>query len=276
LTFRDSSKNVSVSVIVPTYNSARNLPACLEALRKQKYPNIEVLVIDNYSNDETRQICETFKTKIILHRGTPAAARNAGIAHSTGNFVLFVDSDQQLGDSVIENCVSLCTTQDVDAVKIPEVFVGVNFWGKCSALWKNSMVKAWGPKGGIPRFYRKEKLLKQLVFNGDLRWWEDMELYQRLKSTGLRDAWCSRKLIHNETDSPTLAVRKYACYGKSVTAFRRGEAEAPYTATINLSFSTLAQIPRNSGRSISVLLGCLFLVTVKTFSAALGFLSGLR
>ena len=276
MTIRDCSKKDFVSVIIPTYNSAHNLPTCLEALRKQKYPNIEVLVVDNYSNDGTQQICEAFKAKMLLQRGTQAAARNAGIGKSTGSFVLFVDSDQQLGENAVENCVSVCITQNVDAVKIPEVFVGLNFWGKCSALWKNSLVKAWGPKGGIPRFYRKEKLLKQLSFNSDLRLWEDMELYQRLKKAGLREAWCKDKVAHYETDSLKSSVYKYLSYGQSITAFKGSKIEAPYSATFNLTLSTVAEILKNSGKSISVFIGCLFLVTVKSCSAALGFLSRLK
>jgi glycosyltransferase involved in cell wall biosynthesis len=276
LTPHDGKPLDYVSVIVPTYNSEKSLPLCLESIKKQNYLYTELLVVDNYSKDETRNVAAAFGAHVILHRGTQAAARNVGITNSKGSYVLFVDSDQKLDDGVIEDCVSLCSTREVEAVKIPEVFVGLNFWGKCSALWKNNLVKAWGLKGGIPRFYRKKMLIEHLAFYCELRWWEDMELYGRLKSAGLSEAWCNRKIIHNETDSPTLAVRKYTSYGKSITAFRGTEAAAPYTATVNLSFSTLAQMPRNSGRSMSVLLGCLFLVTIKTFSAALGFLSGLR
>jgi glycosyltransferase involved in cell wall biosynthesis len=269
----DGNERDYVSVVVPTYNSAKSLPICLEAVRRQKYPCMELLVVDNYSNDDTRSIAEALGANTILHRGTQAAARNVGLAQSKGNYVFFVDSDQQLGDGVVENCVLLCSRCEVDAVKIPEVFVGLNFWGKCSALWKNSMVKAWGSKGGIPRFYRKETLLKQLAFNDELRWWEDMELYQRLKSTGLKEAWCSGQIIHFETDSLQNAVRKYLFYGQSITAFRANEAKAPYSATIALTLSTAVQTLSGSGRSLSVFLGCLFLVTVKTFSAALGLLS---
>ena len=92
----DGSERDYVSVVVPTYNSAKSLPICLEAVRRQKYPYTELLVVDNYSNDDTRSIAETFGANVILHRGTQAAARNVGLAQSKGSYVLFVDSDQQL------------------------------------------------------------------------------------------------------------------------------------------------------------------------------------
>jgi glycosyltransferase involved in cell wall biosynthesis len=273
---RDNSEKDYVSIVVPTYNSARTLPTCLEALRMQKYPYTEVLVVDNYSNDETQSIAEAFGANVILHRGTQPAATNVGVARSKGNYVLFIDSDQQLNGDVVENCVLLCSRYGVDAVKIPEIFVGSNFWGKCSALWKNNVVKAWGLKGGVPRFYRKTAMLKQTAFNDELRWWEDIEFYQRLKSAGLKEAWCTSQVIHYETDSPQNAVRKYLVYGQSIIAFRSNQAKAPYKATFSLTLSTTVQMLSDSGRSMSVFLGCLFLVTLKSFSATLGFLSRLR
>jgi len=276
VTFLDSSKGCYVSLVVPTFNSAKNLCFCLAAIRRQKYPYVEVLVVDNYSDDETRSIAETFSANVILHRGTQAAARNVGCARSKGSYVLFVDSDQQLNDGVIENCVSLCSRFAVDAVKIPEVFLGRNFWGKCSALWKNSAAKAGGLKGGIPRFYRKQVLPKHLAFSDELRWWDDMELYQRLVSAGLREAWCSSQVVHYETVSPQNAVRKYLSYGYSIKAFKSNHVKAPYASTFRLTLSAMMQMLKKPSRSFGVFSGCVFLVGVKSMSAALGFLSRLR
>jgi hypothetical protein len=163
----------------------------------------------------------------------------------------------------------------VEAVKIPEVFLGINFWGKCSALWKNNVVKAEGKEGGIPRFYKKHRLLDQLAFKSELRWWEDMELYRRLKAVHLKEASSRYNVAHYEADSPKKSVRKYLAYGQSVTSFSREETQAPYAQTIAVTMRTIGAMFRNSGRSISVFVGCIFLVTVKTISATLGFLSGM-
>ncbi len=265
-----------VSVVVPTYNSAKYLPLCLESVRRQKYPHLEILVVDNYSCDETQRIAEAFGATFIRCKGSQAAARNMGLIHAKGSYLLFLDSDQQLGDGVVADCVFLCSNLVVDAVKIPEVFVGLNFWGKCSALWKNSVVKAGGATGGIPRFYKKQTLQQQLVFNDELRWWEDQELYQRLKSTGLKEAWCRGKVVHSEADSPQKAIRKYFSYGHSVVAFKSNQVKAPYSTTFMITISTLVQMIKDSGRSLSIFLGCLFLVAVKSLSAVFGFLSRLE
>lgn len=265
-----------VSVIIPTSNSAKKLPPCLKSVENQLYPYKEVVVVDNYSNDDTRGIAKRLGANVILHKGTQAAARNVGLCHSKSGYVLFLDSDQRLEMGVLENCVLKTSTNHVEAVKIPEVFIGLNFWGACSGLWKNSMVKAWGPQGGIPRFYVRKSLTNNLEYNDALRWWEDMELYQRLKLRGLNEAWCDRKICHFESDSLHNTVSKYLSYGQSITAFGSSSLKAPYAQTLKLTFSAVAQTLKAPGKSLSVFIGCLFLVTVKGLSATFGLLSKLK
>ncbi|MEM2727704.1 MAG: glycosyltransferase family 2 protein, partial [Candidatus Bathyarchaeia archaeon] len=130
-----------VSVIIPTHNSAKTLTACLKSIVAQSYPFIELVVVDGYSDDETVNLANLFGAKVISCRGTQAAARNAGITFSKGDYILFLDSDQQLSRRVIEECIYISLEHGVEAIKIPEKFIGTNFIGKCSALWKNRMVE---------------------------------------------------------------------------------------------------------------------------------------
>lgn len=263
-------------VIIPTYESAKNLQRCLQSLQDQNYPIYEIIVVDGFSRDNTREVALKCGAKVILARGTQAAAKNVGLANSRGDFVLFMDSDQQLDDGVVEECVLTCLTYGAEAVKIPEDFVGLDFWGRCSALWKNRMVRAWGPRGGIPRFYRRSVLLASSAFDNGLRFWEDLELYQRLKLLGVREAWCRGHVIHYENGSLRGMIRKYMSYGRSIAAFRDNSTKAPYVSTVRLTLSTLVHTLRAPGRSFNMFLGCLFLVTAKSLSVALGFLSRLR
>lgn len=268
-------RSLYVSVIIPTYNSAKTLSICLESIMNQVYPLKEVLVVDNYSEDETRRVAKGFGAKVILHRGNQSAARNVGLTHSRGAYVLFLDSDQQLDANVVLGCVLTCLTCGMEAVKIREYFIGFTFWGRCSALWKNNMVAAWGGRGGIPRFYCRDVLLQSAAFNEGLRFWEDLELYQRIKLQGVREAWCTNRVIHYELDSLRSVIRKYVSYGRSIATFKGGPIQAPYLSTIRLTLLTLVYLVKKPGRSVSVFLGCLLLVGVKSLNVALGFLLSL-
>ena len=267
--------NEFVSIIIPTFNSARFISVCLESVVGQQYPRLETLVVDNYSNDGTAKVAETFGANVFLFSGTQAAARNVGIAKSKGNYVLFLDSDQTLESGVIEDCTSICATLGVEAIKIPEVFVGLCFWGKCSALWKNNMVDDFDAESAIPRFYKKDKLLEQRAFVDNLGWWEDQELYQRLKASGLKEAWCTRKVVHYEVDSPRNTVRKYLSYGRSANSFGRIKTKGSVEMAFKFTISAMIRAIKNSRVSPRVFFGCLFLFVVRSFSGIIGFFSSL-
>lgn len=260
-----------VSVIVPTFNSAKFLSVCLASVAGQRYPCMETLVVDNYSNDGTAKVAEAFGANVILFKGTQGAARNVGIAKSRGSYVLFLDSDQRLEGGVIEECASVCASLGVEAVKIPEVFVGLDFWGKCSALWKNNMVDDPDAESAIPRFYKKEKLQERGAFVENLRWWEDQELYRRLKAAGLKEAWCTRRVFHYERDSVGSTVRKFLLYGRSAGSAGDSQADAAF----RMNFTTLKQVIKKPQSSPGVLFGCLFLFAVRSISGVVGFFAGL-
>lgn len=108
-----TGKTDLVSVVLPTYNRARLLPATLESVLKQTHRPIEIIVIDDGSTDETEKIIGRFKKKCDeakgvslrafhqTNRGSPAA-RNLGLIHSRGNYIQHLDSDDLLAPEKIE------------------------------------------------------------------------------------------------------------------------------------------------------------------------------
>ena len=87
-----------VSVIVPVYNVAQYVAECLNSLLNQTYRNLEIIVVDDGSTDNSLQICNTFlsDTRVkVFHKenGGLSDARNYGLEKATGAFVLFIDSD---------------------------------------------------------------------------------------------------------------------------------------------------------------------------------------
>src|ERR1041384_3031318 len=91
-----ASKDV-VSVTIVTYNSGRFIKRCLESVLEQKYPNLEIIVIDNASTDGTVDLLEPFQETCRIHHNTEnvgfAAAPNQAIALSSGEWVLTLNPD---------------------------------------------------------------------------------------------------------------------------------------------------------------------------------------
>jgi glycosyltransferase involved in cell wall biosynthesis len=85
-----------ISVIVPAYNSEQYLKAALDSILDQKYPNLEILLVDDGSTDQTRWMVETHPADCIYiyqQNQGPAGARNGGISRATGSYITFLDSD---------------------------------------------------------------------------------------------------------------------------------------------------------------------------------------
>jgi len=87
-----------VSVIIPCYNHGRYLLEALTSVWEQEYPAVEILVIDDGSTDDTREVALRYPSVNYYYQPNQglSAARNTGIAHSTGEYLLFLDADDWL------------------------------------------------------------------------------------------------------------------------------------------------------------------------------------
>lgn len=90
--------NPLISVIMPTYNHAKFIGKAIESVLNQTYKNLELIIIDNYSEDDTEKIVASYKDDRIIYlkfrnNGIIAASRNHGIKHSNGVYIAFLDSD---------------------------------------------------------------------------------------------------------------------------------------------------------------------------------------
>jgi teichuronic acid biosynthesis glycosyltransferase TuaG len=93
-----SLTNSKISVVIPTWNRASSIGAAIESVLNQTYPVHEILVCDDGSTDNTREVVSTYKDSRICflegeHAGLPAVPRNRGIQMATGDWIAFLDSD---------------------------------------------------------------------------------------------------------------------------------------------------------------------------------------
>lgn len=263
-----------VSIVIPTHNSSGTLRACLETVKNQNYPLLEVIVAENFSEDETINIAREFGTTIIEHcgrRGNPGSARNVGIVQSSGRYVLLLDSDEILAEDVVQSCVKLHKKENVGMVKIPLLFVGTDFWGKCSAFWKNcNYLVNKQTIGSVPRFFVKEVILRAGLFNEDLIIGEDWELYARLKRTGVKEAYCNSSMLHLEASSIGKIMAKELHYSRFIPSHSRRFGEE-HMSTYKNSLLSFREALKGFRRSPLLVVGSLFLRFVKTCIWAIRF-----
>lgn len=109
-----------VSVIVPVYNDEQYLADCVDSILRQSYQDIELILVDDGSTDDSPQICENYRERDarvrVLHKanGGVGSGRNAGLAMATGDYLLFVDNDDWLADDHIEKLYRHLKANDAD------------------------------------------------------------------------------------------------------------------------------------------------------------------
>jgi len=256
-----------VSIIIPTRNSGKTIEKCLESIITQTYSNIEVVVVDSYSNDNTQEIAEKYGVNVIEIKAGMSQARNIGVERATGNLILSLDSDMELTPSVVEECVNR-VKEGIDAVIIPEVSVGVGFWAKCRALEKScyicdDLIEA-------SRFFTREVFEKVEGYDPELEAGEDWDLNQRIKKAGYRIRRINPFIKHHEGRlSLWKTVKKKHQYGKTVKLYKH---KHPLIAIQQLSLMRPAFIRnwRKLARDPIHALGMFFMKTCEFFSCGLG------
>ncbi len=213
-----------ISVIIPTYNSARYLPQALDSVFAQNYPQVEIIVVDDGSTDETSQIIRPYRDRLLYLRqenAGSAAARNAGLAHAHGKYVVFLDADDWLLPGKLQQQVDILQSQ-------PEVGLVHSGWQLVSETGNPlETVEPWHevptldldgwvwykPVQMGAMLFRKAWLDRIAGFDPALRQSQDVDLIFRLTLAGMTAVWHYRPTfcyrIHPESTIRRQAQQHY-------------------------------------------------------------------
>lgn len=183
-------KGPLVSVIIPTRNNSSCLRQCLETIKQQNYKNIEIIVVDGGSTDNTKKIARRYTSRVYNYGKTGdyrSAQKNMGVSLAKGKYVLCADSDGEYSKNVINECVEL-GEKGYDMVIIPEKFFGQGFWAKAKALERQCYLRDNTIEA--PWFFRRKVFISVGGYSEEMFAGEDWDLFTRLKNKGFRYARC--------------------------------------------------------------------------------------
>ncbi len=184
----------TVSIIIPVYNSAAYLPACLDSVLAQTYRNTEILRVEYGSDDSSLQICNEYAGKdsrirvILGSHGGPGAARNNGIRTATGKYIVFVDSDDVCEPKLLETLLGnvpadpgsmvICGIRLTDEAGKPTGECMENYRILSARDYVSDILSAWKASplcGGVySKLYRRELLQNHnVLFEEDTTYAED-------------------------------------------------------------------------------------------------------
>lgn len=177
-----------ISIVIAAYNQAEYLEDCLESAYDQTMPAHEIIVVNDGSTDNTREIAERYMFKEFPHIESPvrvinqinkglSSARNTGIMNATGDYVLFLDSDDVLLENAVEKMTMAIneTNADIIAPSFKE-------FGKSDreVILGGFTMEDLKVANRLPYFcaIKKSRLLEIGGYSPRMRWgWEDYALW---------------------------------------------------------------------------------------------------
>lgn len=114
------NNNSLISVIVPVYNVDKYLDGCIESIVNQTYKNLEIILVDDGSTDNSPKLCDAWEKKDkrvkVIHKknGGVSSARNVGIEHASGEYISFVDSDDFLNKDMFKIMINKIKKTNTD------------------------------------------------------------------------------------------------------------------------------------------------------------------
>lgn len=214
-----------VSIIIPVYNVEKYLKKCIESIINQKYKNIEILLIDDGSIDNSGKICDNYAYKdsriTVLHKENNgvSSARNLGLAHANGEYICFIDGDDFAMDDYVEYMLYLIKRENADIALCTKMFG--NFDNEQS---KNENIKVLNaeetteailnykiPIGVYSKLFKTELIKKyNICFFEELFMGEGFNFNVACFQRANKIAISNRKIYYYRRDNSTSATTKFS------------------------------------------------------------------
>lgn len=194
------NKKPLISIIVPVFNVSKYLNKCLDSLVAISYQHKEIILIDDCSTDRSRDICETYvkknhNMKLFVHDYNKGVqeARITGICNSKGDYLMFVDSDDYVYESILDDMIMVADKYDADMVACGILINrGLSFYEDIrnrSSVYDKKQLSSWLSDNLFYDFeiqnhkmlpytqgklWKRENLLESFIQGRSLRYGEDM------------------------------------------------------------------------------------------------------
>jgi glycosyltransferase involved in cell wall biosynthesis len=220
--------NPLVSVIIPTYNSEKFLVRCLDSVANQTYKNIEIIVVDNNSTDNTKEIAKKYTDKVFNRGPERSAQTNYGVSQAKGEYVYKVDSDFVLDSNVIEECITEIQ-KGFDAIVVhnsPDTRIS---WIAKIRKFEVDMYK-YDITHSAARFLKKDVYVAIGGNNEQITAAEDYDFQNNLNKNGYKTGFVVAEALHLGEPTDILAhMKKFYWYGKDMVNYQIANKEESKT-----------------------------------------------
>ncbi len=215
--------NDLISVIIPVYNSDKYLKTCVNSIIKQSYQNLEIIIINDGSTDNSLEICNFFKERddriVVINQTNKGVSysRNFGVSIAKGEYIIFIDSDDYIDQNMIEIMHDMLKKENADIVRcandivndtkiikherIPESFSNRKIGKKEYDLVYNLIFDISGKKINCytPLLLFKKKICP--LFDENIKYMEDTLFYIKLLQKSENIFFLNKEFYHYRDNS---------------------------------------------------------------------------
>lgn len=213
--------NILISIIVPVFQVEEYVGACIESIQNQTYQNIEIILVDDGSKDQSLDVCFRYAKNdqriIVLHQVNHglSSSRNAGLRIATGEFIGFIDSDdtiepqmfEEMLNKILENksqmCV--CTKYLIDNQSFYSAKIEKTMLYQKEAI--KEMLHMNFPTSVCSCLYKKN-ILRDIYFDEEIYYWEDIEFQARIINQLQTISICNQAFYHYRQRPNSLNYRQ--------------------------------------------------------------------
>ena len=212
-----------VSFVVPVYNVEKYLEKCIQSILNQSYSNLELILVNDGSPDDSQRIIEKYKKidkriiSIKKKNEGVSAARNDGIEIATGDYILFVDSDDYIEKNYAEYLIELIENNDSDMALSYNYFDDCGFLPKEDEIVKiinskEASIELYLGKTGVAvwnKIYKKSLLDKYRIRFNEKFWFAEGMTFNLQYFQKCKNIVCGNKKVYHQIYNYSSAVRKF-------------------------------------------------------------------
>jgi glycosyltransferase involved in cell wall biosynthesis len=251
------SSHPLVSIIIPTYNHAHFLGAAIQSALAQDYPHLEVIVVDDGSTDNTREVVGPFlehpQVRYIYQENHGlSAARNRGIAESRGEYLNFLDADDYLHPAKIARQAQLLDSEPwlafvyCDVIQVDEngeeidnnYSIGLSRRKLDGDIFDSLMLGGYFPVHAV--LIRRSVLDQVGLFDETLKSLEDLHLWLRVSAEGFRARYIDEKLVYYRRYGGSMSQDEVTMHSAYSTVIE--EMTCQYPTRVGQSIINLAKL----------------------------------
>lgn len=212
-----------VSIIIACKNNEAYIERCLQSVQNQTYKNFELIIVDNFSTDQTFEIAKKYSQKVYQKGPERSTQFNYGFLQSKGSLIYRIGAEFFLENDVVEKCVK--KIQDgYDAVAVHNRSLGESIWAQVRYYERESYKN--DSSIVAVRFMKREVFEGVGMFDETLVAGEDFDLHNRIVQAGYLWAHVDAVEIHmGEPKNVQEVWKKFFYYGRTIQRYRKKNKE---------------------------------------------------